>query len=338
MISHSLPFIPDFKSTAEETRQKRVTRSTSTMLSFSFTLTLLSTFITSISAHGYVQGILVAGKTYYSGYHPNFQYRNPIPIVAGWSDPEDISNGYISPSSYSHPDIICHLSATPGGTAVQVSAGSTLDLQWTTWPHSHHGPVLDYLARCPEDSCKDVDKTKLNFVKIAESGLMSWDAMPGKWASDVLISNNHSCIYTPSPPSTHCPFTNDTTQGPSPSLPPSLQAPTSSAMKSSPCTPPTNPVEHSTTLNVSTSKFSPLHPPKTSPQSTMASPPRNSITPMTRVSPSTSIANSPRTPFRGRSSGVALWRRREEIMRDFQRRVLYRVLLIILLILLLLLL
>jgi cellulase len=90
-------------------------------------LTLLSAFIASASAHGFVQGI-VAGGTYYSGYNPAFQYRDPTPIVAGWSDPEDISNGYISPSDYSDPDIVCHLSATPGGIAAKVAAGDSVEL------------------------------------------------------------------------------------------------------------------------------------------------------------------------------------------------------------------
>lgn len=159
-------------------------------------LALLSILVASASAHGYVQGI-VAGGVYYSGYLPNFHYRNPVPIVVGWSDPDNIENGYISPSSYSDPDIACHLSATPGGLAAKVSAGSTVELQWNKWPDSHHGPILDYIAKCPEDSCKDVDKSKLRFVKIGELGLVSWDKMPGKWASDELISNNNSCASLP---------------------------------------------------------------------------------------------------------------------------------------------
>lgn len=158
-------------------------------------LALLSAFIASASAHGYVQGIVASG-TYYPGYNPAFQYRDPIPIVAGWSDPQDIDNGYISPQSYSSPDIICHLSATPGGIAAQVSAGDTVELQWTPWPDSHHGPVLDYIARCPGDSCENVDKTKLEFVKIGEEGLVNGEPLPGKWASDDLIANNNSCMLS----------------------------------------------------------------------------------------------------------------------------------------------
>lgn len=189
---------------------------------------LLSALITTASAHGYVQGIVAAG-TYYSGYSPSFQYQNPSPTVPGWSDPEDISNGYIAPSAYTDPDIICHLSATPGGTAAKVSAGDTVELQWTVWPDSHHGPVLDYIAKCPGESCEDVEKGNLEFVKIGEGGLVGWEAMPGKWASDELISNNNSCMI--SLPLLWA-FANSTIQGRSRSPNPLLQAPTSSAMKS----------------------------------------------------------------------------------------------------------
>lgn len=59
--------------------------------------------------------------------------------------------------------------------------------------------MIDYLARCPEGDCGGVDKTKLEFVKIGERGMVNWDVMPGKWASDELISNNNSCLYPSSP-------------------------------------------------------------------------------------------------------------------------------------------
>ncbi|CZT23880.1 related to endoglucanase IV precursor [Ramularia collo-cygni] len=154
-------------------------------------LALISTFIASASAHGLVQGIVASG-TYYFGYNPNFQYRNPIPLVAGWSAPEDIDNGFIDPTKFSSPDIICHRSATPAGIAAKISAGDVVEMQWTDWPESHHGPVLDYIAKCPGDSCVDIDKTKLEFVKISEKGMNEWETSPGKWASDELIANNNS--------------------------------------------------------------------------------------------------------------------------------------------------
>lgn len=158
------------------------------------TTALLASLATTISAHGYVQGI-VAGGTYYTGYNPSFQYQDPAPVVIGWSDPEDLSNGYIAPNAYSDPDIICHLDATPAGTSAKVAAGDVVELQWTTWPDSHHGPVLDYLAKCDGD-CSSVDKTTLEFFKIDEGGLVDGSSSPGNWASDQLIANNNSWAVT----------------------------------------------------------------------------------------------------------------------------------------------
>ncbi|KAF2770881.1 glycoside hydrolase family 61 protein, partial [Teratosphaeria nubilosa] len=159
------------------------------------TVALLSTLAATAAAHGRVQGI-VADGVWYEGYNPSFQYADPAPVVIGWSDPEDLSNGYIPPSNYSGPDIICHLGATPGGTAATVKAGGTVELQWTAWPSSHQGPVLNYLAKAGDSSTSfdwsGVDKTSLEFVKIDAAGLIDDSTVPGTWASDQLIVNNNS--------------------------------------------------------------------------------------------------------------------------------------------------
>lgn len=158
------------------------------------TAAVLGSLAASVSAHGYVQGV-VAGGEWYQGYNPSFQYANPAPIVIGWSDPEDLGNGFIPPSNYSTPDIICHLGATPAGTSAKVAAGSVVELQWTDWPESHHGPVIDYLAKCT-DSCTDVDKTTLKFFKIDQVGLVDDTTVPGTWGTDQLIANNNSWTVT----------------------------------------------------------------------------------------------------------------------------------------------
>lgn len=55
-------------------------------------------------------------------------------------------NGFAS--SLTGSNIICHNAAVPGGKHIEVSAGSTLTLTWNTWPESHKGPMLNYLALC----------------------------------------------------------------------------------------------------------------------------------------------------------------------------------------------
>ncbi|KAL1306470.1 hypothetical protein AAFC00_005168 [Neodothiora populina] len=162
------------------------------MSSILSTVALLGSLAASVNAHGYVQGIVAADK-YYTGYSPSFQYQNPPPTVIGWSDPLDQDNGYVS--DYSSPDINCHKSATPGGTHATVNGGDKVTFQWTTWPESHHGPVITYLAKCA-DKCEDADKTALKWFKIDEAGLINDDNVPGTWASDNLISNNQSYTVT----------------------------------------------------------------------------------------------------------------------------------------------
>ncbi|KAK8200873.1 hypothetical protein M8818_006190 [Zalaria obscura] len=156
------------------------------------TAALLGSLVSSVAAHGYVSGI-VAGGTFYEGYSPSFQYASPAPVVIGWSDPEDLSNGFVPPSNYSGPDIICHLGATPGQTHATIAAGDQVEFQWTAWPESHHGPVITYLANC-NGECESVDKTTLEFFKIDAVGLVDDTTVPGTWGSDQLIANNNSWV------------------------------------------------------------------------------------------------------------------------------------------------
>ncbi|RDL41926.1 Uncharacterized protein BP5553_01905 [Venustampulla echinocandica] len=148
----------------------------------------------SVSAHGTVSGIVVGGQ-FNTGYSPSFQFANPPPVVAGWSIPEDLDNGFVEPSQFQNPNIICHKGATNAGTSIKVTAGSTVELQWTPWPESHKGPVIDYLASC-NGECETVDKTALKFFKIGEEGLLDNSNVPGNWASDKLIANNNTWVAT----------------------------------------------------------------------------------------------------------------------------------------------
>lgn len=72
-----------------------------------------------------------------------------------------------------------------------MAAGDKISLQWTTWPDSHHGPVITYLAACG-GSCESVDKTTLKFFKIDGVGLVDDTEVPGTWGDDQLIENNNS--------------------------------------------------------------------------------------------------------------------------------------------------
>ncbi|KAF2098399.1 glycoside hydrolase family 61 protein, partial [Rhizodiscina lignyota] len=154
---------------------------------------LASALIAAVNAHGYVQGGFLKG-VWWEGYSPSFQYASPPPVVPGWSDPENLANGYIPPDQYATTNITCHEDATPGQTHLNMTAGETITLSWTTWPSSHVGPMLTYLANC-NGPCETVDKADLKFFKIDELGLIDPTGTP-KWASDLMIAQNNSWDVT----------------------------------------------------------------------------------------------------------------------------------------------
>jgi len=41
----------------------------------------------------------------------------------------------------------------PAPLHAPVRAGDVVNLRWTHWPDSHMGPVITYMARCPDGGC-----------------------------------------------------------------------------------------------------------------------------------------------------------------------------------------
>ncbi|KAF2836973.1 lytic polysaccharide monooxygenase [Patellaria atrata CBS 101060] len=142
--------------------------------------------VSSVAAHGHVAGIISGGK-WYSGWDPAYAYANPAPAVAGWKA-SNLDNGFVSPDAFGSADIACHKSSSPGQAYVPVNAGDTIGLAWNTWPDSHKGPVIDYLAACSGE-CTSASASSLRFEKIAQGGLIS-GSNPGTWVTDTLIKNN----------------------------------------------------------------------------------------------------------------------------------------------------
>ncbi|KAF9884239.1 hypothetical protein FE257_001971 [Aspergillus nanangensis] len=147
---------------------------------------------TKVIAHGHVTNVVVNGA-YYEGFDiGSFPYMEDPPKVAAWTTP-NTGNGFIAPDQFGSPDIICHQNATNAQAHIPIKAGDRVSIQWSEWPESHHGPVIDYLARCEED-CATVDKTSLEFFKIDGVGLVDDADVPGLWGDDQLIKNNNSWI------------------------------------------------------------------------------------------------------------------------------------------------
>lgn len=140
-----------------------------------------------VSAHGFVQTVVVNGVSY-PGASPQWYYDAVKPTQAGWFALNQ-DNGFVDPTLYATDNITCHKQATPGNTYIPVTAGSSMQLQWNTWPVSHHGPVIDYLANC-NGECTTVNKENLNFFKVDAGGLVNGANPPGTWATDTLISES----------------------------------------------------------------------------------------------------------------------------------------------------
>lgn len=142
----------------------------------------------SVAAHGHVSNIVINGE-YYRGFDSSLNYMANPPAVVGWkADNQD--NGFVGPDAFSSADIICHKDATNAKGHAVVKAGDKISIQWETWPESHKGPVIDYLANCGTSGCETVDKTSLEFFKIDEVGLVDGQT----WGSDQLIANNNSWL------------------------------------------------------------------------------------------------------------------------------------------------
>ncbi|PFH48782.1 lytic polysaccharide monooxygenase [Amanita thiersii Skay4041] len=145
-----------------------------------------------VEGHGYVQEITL-GSTKYTGYLPyQDPYYNPPPQrivrkIPGNGPVEDIKlidlqcNGWTAGGYTTAP-------APLYGT---VAAGSQVRLNWTTWPDSHKGPMITYMARAPSDITSWNPGTSAVWFKVAESGKTS----DGKWAATDLLTAANS-IYT----------------------------------------------------------------------------------------------------------------------------------------------
>lgn len=148
-----------------------------------------------VSAHGYVSSWTIGGTTY-DGFDEQWAAAAGTDTgneFIAWSTTAS-DNGYVAPDAFGTADIICHKSATNGAlNNATVAAGGTVTATWNTWPDSHHGPVITYIAAA--DDPTTVDKTTLEWIKIDEAGLIS-GSNPGTWASDNLISNGFAYDVT----------------------------------------------------------------------------------------------------------------------------------------------
>lgn len=123
------------------------------------TLGVILVTVSTVTAHGYIDKWTIGG-TNYTGFNPTTAPWAPDQGTISWSAWND-NTGPVYGSDVKSTDLICSINATNSKTyASSIVAGSKIDLHWTTWPDSHHGPIFTYLAACNGD-CIKVNKTEL---------------------------------------------------------------------------------------------------------------------------------------------------------------------------------
>lgn len=173
-------------SSLSRTRTTPIFRNEVIMAFFAAALFLSLPF--AVNAHGVVATIVADGVEY-----PGAIPAQTVPESPGWTA-DNLDNGYVAPDAFATADIVCHKSAVAPAAYATVAAGGTVTLIWSTWPDSHHGPVIDYLASC-DGNCAAADKASLSFAKIDQKGLNS-GSNPGDWATDDLIADGFAWTVT----------------------------------------------------------------------------------------------------------------------------------------------
>lgn len=143
---------------------------------------------TLVSAHGFVTGVRVNG-VFTRGSDPVWFYypAGQTPVTAGW-DSLNQDLGFVEPAKFGTNDIACHKSATAGKNFINVNAGQTIELLWNTWPDSHKGPIIDYLAPYKGETTAG----SLQWSKFSQRSIVSGQT----WVTDQLISNNFTTSTT----------------------------------------------------------------------------------------------------------------------------------------------
>jgi cellulase len=175
--------------------EEQPTNTTSKMYKTISSLGAIAAFAATVAAHGTTSGVTIDG-VYTSGFKLDYYYAKQsggaIPEHIGWYA-ENLDNGFVEPNAFGTADIICHKNASPEGssdTLAKVAAGGTVDFHWNTWPESHIGPVITYVAPYSGDIAS-VKKADLKWTKIQANGFEN-----GEWAAVKMIGQNNTWPVT----------------------------------------------------------------------------------------------------------------------------------------------
>ncbi|TDZ40729.1 Polysaccharide monooxygenase Cel61a [Colletotrichum trifolii] len=150
-----------------------------------------------VAAHGFVENATIGGEayTFYQPYQDPYSSPAPERIsrpIQGNGPVEDITSIDIQCGGYTAGGV---KGSTPAKLEAKVAAGSEVTLNWTLWPDSHIGPVITYMAKCPEAGCTDYQPgTDAVWFKVQEGGR---EGTSNTWAATPLMkAGNPGIKYT----------------------------------------------------------------------------------------------------------------------------------------------
>ncbi|KAM0561546.1 hypothetical protein ACHAPJ_003430 [Fusarium lateritium] len=149
------------------------------------------------AAHGYVESATIGGKAY-EFYNPNTDpYTSPAPKrisrpIPGNGPVEDVTSIDVQCNGYTAGGV---KGSQPAALHAEAKAGSTVNLKWTLWPDSHVGPVITYMARCPDTGCDAWEPASQKvWFKVQEGGR---EGTSNTWATTPLMkADNKGIDYT----------------------------------------------------------------------------------------------------------------------------------------------
>ncbi|EMR68578.1 putative endoglucanase iv protein [Eutypa lata UCREL1] len=157
------------------------------MRSSSVLLGIAASLLRPAAAHGFVTGVKVNDGAWFAGSDPVWWYypTGEAPATTGW-DALNQDIGFVEPASFGTSNISCHKSATVGQNFIEAAAGDELTFFWNTWPDSHKGPIINYIAPYAANA------GSLSFSKISQGSIVSGTT----WVTDELIANNFTSSTT----------------------------------------------------------------------------------------------------------------------------------------------
>ncbi|KAF2686806.1 lytic polysaccharide monooxygenase [Lentithecium fluviatile CBS 122367] len=163
------------------------------------TLATLLASASLVTAYGFVQNATIGGKEY-DPYQDIYMSPRPQRIsreIQGNGPVENVTLIDLECGGYTAGG---YIGSKPAPLHAPAEAGSTSNLRWTLWPESHQGPVITYMARCPDRGCQDYQPNGTAiWFKIAEDGLHSTDPdwLKNVWAdTHLMIYPNGGVNYT----------------------------------------------------------------------------------------------------------------------------------------------